>query len=416
MSTDFDDECALDEEEAMDDTRARLLFERGDMGVLPGGRYPVGLGNSERARVWHAVMGPSEEELAAHYEAELQRAYPDRYVRKMRRRPRGPSSSADERLISVRQFRELYNAVAFANLQGAILDTHITVSWSMLGFEDDSQISHALQLGLIKHAREWSRHKEDPLGRPFCWIYAHERGAKLGLHTHLLLFIPVELRPKFDAWLRTRVRKLARRRPLPNEKAVHISRVRSDRHRQLWHQWRQLGYLMKSVDPAATLPVWPGTSATVPLTDLVCWDHEGPGEVNCKLRVGIADELRATARSRAQYRSLLDWGVTDVRLLYSDWDYREWEWSQQEERAAELDPETAALLAGRVAAERAKADEEFGRRVSDWLGLVDHRDRNLREAEESLRRSEEARRAQQEAIVRISGVSEPRRKWQMPAW
>lgn len=141
------------DELAADETRARLLFESGDMGVRPGRRYPVGLGTGEYAQRWHAVMGRSEEEYLRGLEAQVQREYPDRYIRKSRGRPRTATSSANDRLIGVTQFREVYSAVSFANLQGAILNTHVTLNWTSLGYEEDTEASAALHSGVIKHMR-----------------------------------------------------------------------------------------------------------------------------------------------------------------------------------------------------------------------------------------------------------------------
>jgi hypothetical protein len=390
-------ERPIEDESGEDDTYARRLFESGDMGLRPGQHYPPFLGNSEYAQRWRAIMGSSEEEHVRGLERQAQRDNPDRYIRKLWRRPRTSVAYQSERLIGVDQFREAYSAVAYANSQGAILNTHITLTWPLLGYEEHTAASAALQSGLIKHMREWFRHKADPLERPFAWMYVHECSGSTGFHTHFLVFIPLEWRAEFKVWLDQRLTRLSRQRPRPKG-AVHLSPARADR--ALMHQWRQFGYLMKSVDPRESLPVFPGSAITVPLTDLVEWAHEGPGEVKCKLRIGIANEIRASARAGDQYRSLLDCGITDVRLLFGNYDYAGWEWAQQEAQIGEFpatDSTKLSMLA--VQSERAQADEEFERRYAAWLETV-------QQCDERFRESTRGTAAQFAAITKLFGGSE----------
>jgi hypothetical protein len=417
MSTEYDEgrsEHPDDDESGADETHARLLFESGDMGVRPGRRYPVCLGDSERAQRWRAVMGLCEEENLRCLEQQAQRDNPDRYIVKLRRRPRSTTFSPNDRLIGANQYREAYNAVAYANSLGAILNTHITLTWSLLGYEDDNEASAALQGGLIKHMREWHRHKEDPLSRPLAWLYAHERSPSAGFHTHFLVSIPDEWRPDFDGWLHGRVKRLARLRDAP-ENAVYVSDARPDR--PFMHQWRQFGYLMKTVDPRASLPVFPGSATNVPLPDLVPYAYESPGEVKCKLRIGIAQEIHATARARANYRSLLDCGVTDVRLLHGDYDYKGWEWAQRATHAAaeiaasaELEEISWAELSMMSAeSERAGADEEFRQRYEAWH-------QTAKTFDDYVRESEKIRAAQLSAIATLFGGTGTGETWQRPEW
>lgn len=173
---------------------------------------------------------------------------------------------------------------------------------------------------------------------------------------------------------------------------IDISKPRRDR--AFYHQWRQFGYLMKAVDPLATLPIYSGSDASVPLADLVRWGCESPGEVKCKLHFGIAREIGTAARAEAGYRSLLDQGVTDVRLLFGDWDYRQWQWWREKSRYAELDQGTAELLIGGVANKEAKAIEELQQQIRDWIELV-------RRREGAFREFEETRQAQLESITNL---------------
>jgi hypothetical protein len=353
--------------------KARSLFEAGDIYGSVGKRRPFA-GPGEYAERLRAVIGNSEADYLRALEWDQQREFPDRYIRKRRRLLRTAVSSPDERLIGVRQFCDAYAAVAFANSKGAILNTLVTLSWSRLGYEADKEASSTFQSEVIKHMREWHSHKADPLGRPFAWMYAHERSAAVGLHTHLLVFIPYEWRTEFRVWFRRRVAQFSRVRQMPRE-ALDIADARADR--PLWHQWRQFGYLMKSIDPQASLPVYPGSTLTVPLTDLIPWPQEGPGEVRCKVRVGCAQVIGASARAKEDWRSLLDIGITDVRLLYGDFDYKGWQLAQKEEWERMQPPGFARDRDGLyfdAAFERLMADDDFQRRFDDWLQMAKRRD------------------------------------------
>jgi hypothetical protein len=336
------------------------------------------LGSGEYSQRLRAILGASEEEHLRGLEEKAQRDNPDRYIRKRWRQPRTLVTCPNERLIGAAQFREAYSAVAFANSKGAILNTHITLTWPLLGYQEDDEASAALQAGFIKPMREWYRHQADGLGRPFAWMYAHERSNSKGFHTHFLASIPLEFQTRFRKWLGERLKRLSRKGSAPKN-AAYLTAVRPDR--PLLHQWRQFGYLMKSIDPRAQLPVFEGSATTVPLADLVEWAQEGPGEVNCKLRVGIAHEIRATARAGKQYRSLLDRGITDVRLLFSDYDFRRWQLARW---MRELGPATDAIGAQLMRNLQDKHDlleEDFKAEHGAWLRMVKEGDRAWREAE-----------------------------------
>jgi hypothetical protein len=378
MNFDHDDEDLW-----TDDSRARALFEAGDLGLPPGRRYPV-LGSGEYSQRWRAVMGACEEEHLRGLEEKAQRDYPDRYIRKRFRRLRTLVTCPNERLIGADQFREAYSAVAFANSKGAILNTHITLTWQLLGYQEDNEASAALQAGFIKPMREWYRHQADGLGRPFAWIYAHERSKSKGFHTHFLASIPLEFQRGFRKWLGGRLKRLSQNGSASKE-AAFLTDVRPDR--PLLHQWRHFGYLMKSFDPRAHLPEFEGSATTVPLADLVEWPQEGPGEVNCKLRVGIARDIRAPERARAQYRSMLDCGITDVRLLFGDYDFERWQMARLEGECRQIADKRGAELMMNLKERRSRAEDDFRLEHAAWLRMVKERDKVFREFE-SMRASQ----------------------------
>jgi len=82
---------------------------------------------------------------------------------------------------------KLYLAMLRANLLGMPLTYFATVAWTTVGLIDDAEIQAATQ-ALMTRIREWSTRKREPIH--VSWIWCHERGPHLGLHTHLLMHVP----------------------------------------------------------------------------------------------------------------------------------------------------------------------------------------------------------------------------------
>lgn len=98
------------------------------------------------------------------------------------------------RHLSADDVTRLYLAIMRANLQDMHLTYFATISWSTLGLTDDAEIQVATQ-ALFERLREWAKRKKDARGAPapipLAWIWVHERGPRLGMHTHLLMHVPI---------------------------------------------------------------------------------------------------------------------------------------------------------------------------------------------------------------------------------
>jgi hypothetical protein len=168
---------------------------------------------------------------------------------------------------------KLYLAVLRANLQGMTLNYFATISWSTLGLEDDAEIQAATQ-ALFVRLREWSKRKRDVrTGHPtpirLAWIWCHERGPKMGMHTHLLMHVPRRCSSRTGKVI-CRFLEAYTGRPLLQEgpgglatfkadeprlkPASGKSRGRAKRYPALAFQRQIARYMMKGVDPDAVVP------------------------------------------------------------------------------------------------------------------------------------------------------------------
>jgi hypothetical protein len=323
--------------------KARLLIERGDMGIEPGKRYPLVWGDDIYSQIWRATNGATETDHSRNRRWLLlqeQKANPHIYVTKrIAKRKIGRisplildvvnASLADvlPRNLTKKQFVNLYSAVSFANSGGIILRAHVTIAWGLLGYSDHDEISEALGDQFIKVYSQWCRDKQISA----MWIYTHECSARMGLHTHFLCAVPDDLVPAFRAWVWRRMIAITRIGP-PPKKAVKVVAPPSN---PLGRQWRVFQYICKSVDPNAVFQppgqIEPG-QGSVFMSDLIQFLYECPGEIKCKNREGTSVNIGPSARKKAGFVSALEKGILDIHSLYGGETYLEWQnWCARQE-------------------------------------------------------------------------------------
>ncbi len=206
-----------------------------------------------------------------------------------------PADSMEpSRYITEAEFSQIYSAVEFAWRWRAFLDVHLTITWALLGVDDEAGVQAAFAV-FLKCLRAWLSDREFPAA----WIYAHECGRERGLHTHLAIHIPANAGPGrmwrkvFRAWVLGWAQRTAGG-PAPRSTRVSDNGGRAC---QLGH-WRNFHYLVKGVDPEAV--VVPARILTdrrdVRLTDLVAFAWEDPGHVSMK-RVGCSRSLGPERRA-----------------------------------------------------------------------------------------------------------------------
>lgn len=330
------DETDRAEDERDDDDDVRFLMERGDMGFAPGGKFPAALGNSLRAQIWRATNGSSEKQYHWVLRKQDESRMPHIYSWKiLARRKRGKSEEAAisistskdgqvlPRHMTKEQFINLYGCIAFANRHGVILNVHVIISWKLLGYEDHSEATQALQKGFLKHLKEWY-YSKCPDGPPHAWIHSNECSGRIGFHTHILTAIPDALRPEFRKWVKSRLKKISRAGSL----IPGAHKIVAPPSNPIKRQWIFFQYICKGLDPLAKVKVSVGNEEMVALADLIQFEYESPGVITCKNREGASRNIEKTARKKEGFRSLLDQGIVDVRRLYAGEEYTKWQKEQ----------------------------------------------------------------------------------------
>lgn len=260
----------LDQEE-----KARFLKERGEV------KFTRTLGTGPHASILRGIQGESKSDFDKAQGKAIHNAInrtPDRYVIKKplskgkRFSQKAHISTFDESPgeilnpidltppthITKEQLIDLYSGICFANAHGVLLNTHLTISWRHLGFEDHSEATDAMQELFMHHLHGWfkfriTKHPEQFDGldsHELYWIYSHENSTKTGFHTHFLLAMPNALQAKFHKWVHKRFSAFTRIKPL-HENAIKVSiNLSSD---QVYMQWHFFKYLCKGLDKDARI-------------------------------------------------------------------------------------------------------------------------------------------------------------------
>jgi hypothetical protein len=316
-----------------DDGKARSAIENGSMGGAPGSSANWQRLTGEYGQVLDAVRGHTREihEASERYLAGLrQDAQPYIFVNqklshKSRTDLRWLAKHAEEitevdmndwrlcpKYITGQQFHELYAAVSVANRYGKIMNVRLDCTWAMMGFKGESAVMKILG-HLLKNFNEWCCSK----GINCAWIYVNEVGQTFGLHTHMMMAVPNEMRTAFRKWVKSFLMKNSLVTPIPKD-AVKIQTRPSD---DIERQWKSFQYLCKGVSPYAIKKA--NNDENVYLSSLIKYGHENPGQMNCK-RIGVSTHIGKTIRKKIGFKSQLDEGVTDIRDLYSDKEFRKW--------------------------------------------------------------------------------------------
>lgn len=109
-----------------------------------------------------------------------------------------PATVPLSRLLGETEFASIYAAADFAAEFQMPMDTLVTISWSLLGVTSDSAVQAAFT-SFTKCLRDRLTNRVSPIA----YIYAHEVGAVVGLHSHLAVFVAGERnRLEFRHWVR----------------------------------------------------------------------------------------------------------------------------------------------------------------------------------------------------------------------
>lgn len=252
-------------------------------GTIPGGDIFVG----DRLRCWtheHVITYGEPTYFQAVETCRLVR-FGSRHLRPRRATRQTDALSADDAV-------KLYLAMLRANLLGMPLTYFATVSWTTLGLREDADIQAATQ-ALMTRIREWSRRKRDdgtgaraPL--PVAWIWCHERGPRLGLHTHFLMHVPphqsARLGKVICSFLEGYSGRSLTKGPgdtLRTFMALEPSRRSGSTSEAtaLRFQRRLMRYMMKGVDPRGVVPASVGRQVGQPLQRALKLGHRDQGSI-----------------------------------------------------------------------------------------------------------------------------------------
>lgn len=100
--------------------------------------------------------------------------------------------------LTEQDFASLYAAADFASAFELWFDTTVSISWRLMGAKTPKEVASAFE-AFTKCLRDWLERR----CLPTAWVYAHECGRRVGLHTHMILYLPGEASPyrkEFRAW------------------------------------------------------------------------------------------------------------------------------------------------------------------------------------------------------------------------
>lgn len=149
--------------------------------------------------------------------------------------------------LALDQLKRAYKAVALANYRGRVLDNHLTITWSTMGFRDHHTIAD-LQQKVLELFRKWFLNR----GYWPALLWVLENSGRRGLHTHMLISVPGELRRDFKCYAERAVETACKASVdrTPGQKTVKLtgrSTVSTVR------QWGMFKYLFKGLTPKAAL-------------------------------------------------------------------------------------------------------------------------------------------------------------------
>lgn len=271
------------------------------------------------------------------------------YVVKLGETPRAPLGDSVESSRKARDYTSAhtlgevklaYDAFAFANRTGRILNGRATVSWFLIRNESlDVQWACAKRFlrNLKQHYRDLSGvDVPDKADREPWIVHVHENPGGNCFNTHLAMFVPVGFLAGFcDA-----VRGIAERavdgyRVDFSEGTLVKPEVRQADANACFGQWRWFHYMLKGTRRDKVL-VADGPDGTRWLDDVLQRRYEEPGPRQPRRpRLGLTTNLQPPAQrafadaSGCKFVSLWDEqvqsGRIDVRELYSDRYLRQWQ-------------------------------------------------------------------------------------------
>lgn len=223
-------------------------------------------------------------------------AGPNAALARATHRLRQPAPAQVSEFLTRRDFWSGYEAVAFANLTGVVLNAMLTVSWGSVRCEGAAAWRADRKFrGLLRSRfRDWHV--------PQAWIYARESGVRAGDHTHLLLHVPHVREYDLAKWAEDAFKSASGAPALVPETAselrsVDLSLFRGD---GVAEQWRVFKYIFKGLDRDELEFLLPGKHGRLPTAHLAGLRPKRQGQVVGR-RAGVSRSLHEAERGCAMY-------------------------------------------------------------------------------------------------------------------
>jgi hypothetical protein len=200
--------------------------------------------------------------------------------------------------LSAGDFLRLYDAVAFANTRGWVMNVELTMTFHV----PDNEALATFQ-DFMKRYRSWCGYK----GIPCVAIYVWERPTSAPLHVHMQMFIPNEWHYAAKIWL-----------PKMGQKGIASYKLRVRRTASVTNQWAWFRYLSKGLNPRLVDPASQTTLAAhlrlkIRPQGLIGFRRSGRTKA-----ISSGCQKAAIDRREFHFLGLLNWIAVDANEWWSD--------------------------------------------------------------------------------------------------
>ncbi|MCJ2113445.1 hypothetical protein MKK64_19930 [Methylobacterium sp. E-025] len=281
------------------DTWSKYLYE---CCAIPGTDFDLSLVTGHFGTLLRAMWDEPPDPLSSYDYLQLAQAgRPDIYVRKLPSRhlfvqpvvAEGSVSPPASTYITPKEFSEHYTAAAFAAHHGLTCETAITLWWGALGVPNAVSAQDTFSR-FLKDLNAWLHERH----LPTVYFFSHESSARIGVHTHLAVYLCLSTYSRSKA--RDEFRRWAMGWPERNGygSCPRAIRVTGPARKTPWLHWHRFHYQVKGYDPQGVVrQAYNSQSATdVMLGDLIACPWQDPGVVTMVPRLGHALNLGPARR------------------------------------------------------------------------------------------------------------------------
>ena len=238
-------------------------------------------------------------------------------------------------------FQKAYT-VAFSNRAGAVMNVHMTIVWRTVLVGGDLVYAGALKK-FLERFRKWCGERNIPCH----WVFAWERGAKNGLHSHVLASVPHLFEAELQRWAQNAIKTVCgmppvlkpRRRKSGAPKTTHTLNIVHRRDGDIRAQWELFRYPMKGISAHQFIGDLDNRHQHRRLSEIAAISCRPQGLVTMK-RVGVSRAIDVAMQNKAGFVSALDRGAIKPEQLYTEECFRAF---QRDEERRELDAMISAI-------------------------------------------------------------------------